>query len=78
MKGSAEVEVASDGDSGYLDLFGLGRVDLLEGRAYLTFAWRKAKDVGSRLASRRAGHRDSLGSVVLPSLVFTEEPTTLP
>lgn len=75
VEGSAEVEVASDGDLRYVDLFGQ-EVDLLE-EGDLTFAWREAKDVDLTLLREELAQR-FFRSVVLPSPFLPRSPTTLP
>jgi len=71
VEGSAEVEVASDGDLRYVDLFG-EEVDLLE-EGDLTFAWREAKDVDLSLLGEELA-AEILQECSLALAVFTEEP----
>ena len=71
VEGSIEIEVASDGDMRYSDLFGQ-EVDLLE-EGYLTFAWREAKDVDLSLLGEELA-AEILQECSLALAVFTEEP----
>ena len=75
VEGSAEVEVASDGDLRYVDLFGQ-EVDLLE-EGYLTFAWREAKDVDLTLLREKLA-TEILQECSLALAILPRSPTTLP